>query len=799
MKNMLPVVSVRNFVVVPDTVSSIFVSRTKSLASIEHALKLNSRMVVVSQKKPEIDFIDESSSHLIGTLVNVQSVVRMPNGIAKVIVEGLEAVTIEKFKVDDALWCSFKLRKWTLVREGKVVLRNSIVEQLDELRKSDKRQFEQIDIDYSDFTLKKLIYFVINDLRDFNLDERIAIYLAKSEKTAAEKTLKLLESRLTMVQTSQSLRKKIKDEISKSQKEFFLNEQIKAAEKELGRSDRTDKLLQKIKKANLPEEAAAKATEEFERLREMPSNSMEASMLVNYIETLINMPWNVSTTIESNLKEARVTLDTDHYGIEKVKESILNYMAVQNRTGKIQGSILCLVGPPGVGKTSLAASIARSTGRKYVRMALGGMTDEAEIRGHRRTYVGSMCGRIMKKLEQSKANNPLFLLDEIDKVGSSWRGDPTSALLEVLDPEQNKFFVDNYLEVPFDLSNVFFLCTANTMNIHPALLDRMDIIELSSYNRQEKLNIAKNYLIPQQMKLNGLAKREFSVSNNVLDHVIKSYTKEAGVRNLSRAINKLARAVVRKNDEAEIVDRKSIKLEFVRKTLGAPIFEDEERNTQPVVGKVNGLAWTQSGGELLPIEVVAIENGTGKIQTTGSLGKVMEESIKAAVSLARTRIGNMPVIKGFPDKIDLHVHMPAGAIPKDGPSAGLGMTIAIISAICQLPANNLVAVTGEISLLGNVLKIGGLKEKLLAANAEGIKTVIVPKSNLVEVEDIKSQNSVKLAVIGVESIDSVWEHFFDSKLSKKSFEGFNKKRNPKLVLNNSNIPLESGKIFTDNK
>jgi ATP-dependent Lon protease len=758
---LIPVLPLRDVVVYPNMVIPLFVGRDKSIDALNNAIKENHQVLLVAQKAAEVDSPEISDLYEVGTLANVLQMLKLPDGTVKVLMEGEQRCSVSHYQKHNGFLCA----------------RIEEVEETYDAPDQEKEILERTALSSFESYVKlnnKIPPEVLNALAEIDDASRLADTMAAhmnlkvSDKQTILETLDIgqrleslmafMESEVDLLETEKRIRVRVKQQMEKNQREYYLNEQIKAIHKELGEMDEAateaDELTKKINDAEMPEEAKTKAFEELKKLKMMSPMSAEATVVRNYIEWLVSVPWTKKTDVQKELAAAEAILDKEHYGLEKVKERILEYLAVQQRVDKLKGPILCLVGPPGVGKTSLGESIARATNRTYVRMALGGVRDEAEIRGHRRTYIGAMPGKIIQNLSKVKVRNPLFLLDEIDKMATDLRGDPASALLEVLDPEQNSAFVDHYLDVDFDLSDVMFVATANSMNIPPALLDRMEVIRLAGYTEDEKINIALRYLVPKQIQLNGLKSKEIDISEDAVRDMIRYYSREAGVRNLERDISKICRKVVK---DLLLKPRKT-KIKITTKNLndylGVQRYSYGSAEEKDQIGCVTGLAWTSVGGELLTIETAVI-NGKGKSSTTGTLGDVMKESIAAAMTVVRSRAETL----GIPDEVfqtrDIHIHVPEGATPKDGPSAGIGMCTAIISALTKIPVRANVAMTGEITLRGEVLPIGGLKEKLLAAHRGGITTVIIPKENekdLVEIPDNIKQN---LTIVPVRWIDEV--------------------------------------------
>jgi ATP-dependent Lon protease len=740
----IPVLPLRDVVVYPHMVIPLFVGRERSIVALDRAMNSDKRILLVAQKKAELDDPQPADLYEVGTLATILQLLKLPDGTVKVLVEGGERATIDHIAVGD----HFAADITVLAEEDRHDER-----EIDVLVRSIIAQFEQ----YVKLN-KKVPPEILTSLSGIDEPGRLA------DTVAAHMSLKLSEKQRILEiqeQIEKRIRGRVKQQMEKSQREYYLNEQMKAIQKELGEMEDAPneiaELEQKIEKAGMSEEAREKATSELNKLKLMSPMSAEATVVRNYIDWLLKAPWQKKNKVIKDLKRAEDVLEADHYGLEKVKERILEYLAVQQRVKQLKGPILCLVGPPGVGKTSLGQSIARATNRKFVRMSLGGVRDEAEIRGHRRTYIGSMPGKIIQNLGKTAVRNPLFLLDEVDKMAMDFRGDPSSALLEVLDPEQNSTFQDHYLEVDFDLSDVMFVCTANSLNIPAPLLDRMEVIRIPGYTEDEKLNIAMRYLIPKQMKENGLKKDELKISEGTVRDIIRHYTRESGVRNLEREISKICRKVVKSLLLKPRKSRVSITPRGLEKYLGVRRFRYGQAEENDQVGQVTGLAWTEVGGELLTIEA-AVVPGKGKLTHTGKLGEVMTESIQAAMTVVRSRAKVLGIDNEFHQKLDVHIHVPEGATPKDGPSAGVGMCTALVSALCDIPVRSDVAMTGEITLRGEVLPIGGLKEKLLAAHRGGISTVLIPQENEKDLAEIPKNIKDKLTIVPVKWIDAVLEH-----------------------------------------
>jgi ATP-dependent Lon protease len=692
---------------------------------------------------------------------------KLPDGTVKVLVEGVQRAQIDEVHSDDPHFtCDYKMVEVAAGSSPEIeALRRAILTQFDQYVKLNKKIPPEILASLGSIDEPGRMADTVAVHLPVKIEQKQEILETFPVHDRLEKLLALIESELDILQVEKRIRGRVKRQMEKSQREYYLNEQVKAIQKELGEGEDgadMEEIDKKIKAARMPKEALKKAEAEFKKLRLMSPMSAEATVVRNYIDTITGLPWRKKSKVSSDLTKAEEILDQDHFGLEKVKERILEYLAVQQRVDKVKAPILCLVGPPGVGKTSLGQSMAKATNRKFVRMALGGVRDEAEIRGHRRTYIGSMPGKILQNLTKVGVRNPLFLLDEVDKLGMDFRGDPASALLEVLDPEQNSTFVDHYVEVEYDLSDVMFVATANTLNIPPALLDRMEVIRLSGYTEDEKVHIAQRYLLPKQMSNNGLKTNELSVAESAIRDVVRYYTREAGVRSLEREISKICRKVVK----ALLLAKKSSKVQVTSKNLdkylGVQRFTFGIAEKENQIGQVTGLAWTEVGGELLTVEAAAVP-GKGKALSTGKLGDVMQESVKAAMTVVRRRAARLGITKDFHEKWDLHVHVPEGATPKDGPSAGIAMTTAMVSVFTGIPVRSDVAMTGEITLRGEVLGIGGLKEKLLAAHRGGIKTVLIPEENVKDLQEIPDNVKNRLEIVPVKWIDQVLDLALQSK------------------------------------
>ena len=758
----IPVLPLRDVVVYPHMVIPLFVGREKSIKALEGAMESDKKILLVSQKSADVDDPSVEDIHRVGTLSTILQLLKLPDGTVKVLVEGVERATVVSYVANEEHFSAqIKLldQEETESREVEVLTR-SLMTQFDQYVKLNKKVPPEILTSLSGIDDPGRLVDTIAAHMSLKLDEKQKILEMINLQERLEHLLVMVEEEIDILQVEKRIRSRIKHQMEKSQREYYLNEQMKAIQKELGDMDdvpnEMEDLGKKIEKARMPKEAKEKAVAELNKLKQMSPMSAEATVVRNYIDWLANLPWKKKTKVHHDLNEAQDVLDADHYGLEKVKERILEYLAVQQRVKKLKGPILCLVGPPGVGKTSLGRSIARATNRKFSRMSLGGVRDEAEIRGHRRTYIGSMPGKIVQNLSKIGVRNPLFLLDEIDKMSTDFRGDPSSALLEVLDPEQNNTFADHYLEVDYDLSDVMFVATANSLNIPAPLLDRMEVIRIPGYTEDEKVNIAIKYLLPKQLENNGLKEDELSISKEAIFDMVRYYTRESGVRNLEREVSKVCRKVVKEVLLKPSTKKIKVTPKNLDKYLGVKRFRFGLAEEQDQVGQVTGLAWTEVGGELLTIEA-ALVPGKGKLIHTGQLGDVMQESIQAAMTIVRSRAASLGIEEEFYQSNDIHIHVPEGATPKDGPSAGVGMCTALVSALTQIPVRATVAMTGEITLRGEVLPIGGLKEKLLAAHRGGIKTVLIPEENRRDLTDIPENIQAQLDIRPVQWIDDVLE------------------------------------------
>ena len=759
----LPLLPLRDVVVFPHMVIPLFVGRPKSIKALEKAMESDKQILLLAQKSASKDEPSADDLYALGTVATVLQLLKLPDGTVKVLVEGRQRASVNHINEDAGYFVGDIT---PLPAEGKEnteteAMRRALISQFEQFVKLNKKIPPEILSSLSAIDKAGRLADTIAAQLPLKLEQKQDVLEMADIKTRLEHLLAQLESEIDILQVEKRIRGRVKRQMEKSQRDYYLNEQVKAIQRELGEEDESsdlDELEKKIKTAGMSKEARDKANSELRKLRMMSPMSAEATVVRNYIETLIELPWKKKTKISKDLEHAETVLDEDHFGLDKVKERIVEYLAVQQRVDKLKAPILCLVGPPGVGKTSLGQSIARAVNRQFVRMALGGVRDEAEIRGHRRTYIGSMPGKVLQNMTKVGVKNPLFLLDEVDKMGADFRGDPSSALLEVLDPEQNATFVDHYAEVEYDLSDVMFVATANSMNIPPALLDRMEIIRLSGYTEDEKIAIAERYLLPKQMKNTGLSEAELAVQESAVRDIVRYYTREAGVRSLDRELNKICRKVVKAQQGKKAAakpTRVTVNAKNLDKYLGVRRYDYGLAEEANQVGQVTGLAWTEVGGELLTIEAVGLP-GKGTIIRTGQLGEVMQESITAAMSVVRRRARSLGIAKDFYEKNDIHIHLPEGATPKDGPSAGIGIVTAITSSLTGIPVRADVAMTGEITLRGEVLPIGGLKEKLLAAQRGGIKHVLIPKGNIKDLAEIPDSIKKKLEIHPVKWIEEVF-------------------------------------------
>jgi ATP-dependent Lon protease len=756
-----PLLPLRDVVVFPHMVIPLFVGRPKSIKAMEIAMEAGKSIMLAAQKSAAKDEPSAEDMYQIGCIANILQMLKLPDGTVKVLVEGSQRAVIKEIEDQRSHYVAVARPVPADASDNNEVeaMRRALVTQFDQYVKLNKKIPPEILTSLGGIEEAGRLADTVAAHLPLKLEQKQQVLEMFDVKARLEHLLGQLETEIDILQVEKRIRGRVKRQMEKSQREYYLNEQVKAIQKELGEGEDgadLDEFEKKIKAARMPRDARVKAEAELKKLRLMSPMSAEATVVRNYIDILVGLPWKKRSKISKDIGAAEKSLDSDHYGLEKVKERIVEYLAVQSRVDKVKAPILCLVGAPGVGKTSLGQSIAKATHRKFVRMSLGGVRDEAEIRGHRRTYIGSMPGKILQNMAKIGVRNPLFLLDEVDKLGMDFRGDPSSALLEVLDPEQNHTFVDHYAEVEYDLSEVMFVATANTLNIPPALLDRMEVIRLSGYTEDEKVNIATRYLLPKQLKNNGLKLDEVSITESAIRDIIRYYSREAGVRSLEREISKICRKVVKtlvtKSRDNKIV----VRAKNLDKFLGVRKFAFGIAEKKNQVGQVTGLAWTEVGGELLTIEAVVMP-GKGKSITTGKLGEVMQESIQAALTVVRSRSAKLGVAEDFYQKIDLHIHLPEGATPKDGPSAGIGICTAMVSILTGIPVRADVAMTGEITLRGEVLPIGGLKEKLLAAHRGGIKTVLIPEENLKDLAEIPDNVKNRLEIMPVKWIDQVLE------------------------------------------
>ena len=754
-----PVLPLRDIVVFPSMVIPLFVGRDKSIAALNQVMKNEKKIVLVTQKNSEVDDPKKNDVFLYGCECNILQLLKLPDGTVKVLVEGNKRVKITEFKEEtNFITCEFVYQNDVIEKDASLLtLALTAVKRLEKLNTINKKLSQDTVINIRQLKDPSKIADNIATHLNSTISEKQQIFEELDVKKRLNSVIKIMENEASIIGVEKRIRGRVKTQMEKTQREYYLNEQLKAIQKELGEiedgKDETSNLNKLILKARMPKDVQKKCMSELKKLKNMSPMSAEATVVRNYLDWMIDLPWYRKDQVNIDINKALKTLDEDHFGLEKVKERIIEFLAVQKRMQKIKGPILCLVGPPGVGKTSLGKSIAKATNRQFVRMSLGGVRDEAEIRGHRRTYIGSLPGKIIQMMKKAGTKNPLILLDEIDKVGNDYRGDPSSALLEALDPEQNATFNDHYLEVDYDLSDVMFVTTANTLNILPPLLDRMEVIRIPGYTEDEKINIADKYLLPKQIKENGVQSGELDMLDGTIKEIIRSYTRESGVRNLEREISKVIRKVVKK-----VVNKEKDKVEVNSKNLndflGVKKFKYGELESENKVGIVIGLAWTQVGGEILKIETVNMP-GKGKMQITGKLGDVMQESVKAAKSFVRSKSLEYGIIPPTFEKKDFHIHVPEGATPKDGPSAGIAMVTSIVSSITKIPVNKEIAMTGEVTITGQVLPIGGLKEKLLAAHRAGIKKVLIPKENEKDLIDVPKKVKEDIKILPVETADEV--------------------------------------------
>ena len=766
----LPLLPLRDIVVFPSMVIPLFVGRDKSISALNEVMKNDKKIILVTQKNSEVDDPKKADVFMFGCEGNILQLLKLPDGTVKVLVEGNKRVKILDIKDNDKfITCDFSYQNLEPGKDEDLLpLALTAVRRLEKLNSVNKKISNETINNIKELKEPSKIADNIAAHLNCTISEKQQIFETLDVKKRLNTIIKIMENEASIIGVEKRIRGRVKTQMEKTQREYYLNEQLKAIQKELGEiedgKDETSSLNKSILKAKMPNEVQKKCLTELKKLKNMSPMSAEATVVRNYLDWMIDIPWFKKTQLDIDINKASKTLDEDHYGLEKIKERIIEFLAVQKRMEKIKGPILCLVGPPGVGKTSLGKSIARATNRQFVRMSLGGVRDEAEIRGHRRTYIGSLPGKIIQMMKKAGTKNPLILLDEIDKVGNDYRGDPSSALLEALDPEQNTNFNDHYLEVDYDLSDVMFVTTANTLNILPPLLDRMEVIRIPGYTEDEKINIANKFLLPKQIKENGVKNGEFEITDGTIKEIIKNYTRESGVRNLEREISKITRKVVKKvvnNEEKKVTINNKNLSDF----LGVKKFKYGELETEDRIGIVTGLAWTEFGGEILKIETVNMP-GKGRMQITGQLGDVMQESVKAAKSFVRSKSLEYGIIPPLFEKKDFHIHVPEGATPKDGPSAGIAMVTSIVSSITKNPVNRKIAMTGEVTITGQVLPIGGLKEKLLSAQRAGIKHVIIPKENEKNLVDLPKKVKEDIKISAVETVDEVLKIALKKELKK---------------------------------
>ena len=755
----LPLLPLRDIVVFPSMVIPLFVGRDKSISALNEVMKKDKKIILVTQKNSEIDDPKKTDVFMYGCEGSILQLLKLPDGTVKVLVEGIKRVKILDFKDNEKfITCEYTVHNDVLIKDEDLYpLAATAIRRLEKLTSINKKVSNETINTIKQLKDPSQIADNIASHLTATISEKQQIFETVDVKKRLNAIIKIMENETSIIGVEKRIRGRVKTQMEKTQREYYLNEQLKAIQKELGEiedgKDENTSLNKSILKAKMPKDVEKKCLQELKKLKNMSPMSAEATVVRNYLDWMIELPWYKKSEVDIDLAKALDVLDKDHFGLEKIKERIIEFLAVQKRMEKIKGPILCLVGPPGVGKTSLGKSIAKATNREFVRMSVGGMRDEAEIRGHRRTYIGSLPGKIIQMMKKAGTKNPLILLDEIDKIGNDYRGDPSSALLEALDPEQNTTFNDHYLEVDYDLSDVMFVTTANTLNILPPLLDRMEVIRLAGYTEDEKISIANKYLLPKQIKDNGVKENEMKLGDNVIQEVIRSYTKESGVRNLEREISKLARKVVKKVVAGE-QDKVEINNDNLSDFLGVAKYKFGELEPYDKVGIVTGLAWTEYGGEILKIETVTMP-GKGRMQITGKLGDVMQESVKAAKSFVRSKCLEYGIIPPLFEKKDFHIHVPEGATPKDGPSAGIGMVTSIVSSLTNNPVRRDIAMTGEVTITGQVLPIGGLKEKLLAAHRAGIKEVIIPKENEKDLVDMPKKIIDEIKITPVEFADQV--------------------------------------------
>ena len=773
-KHALPLLPLRDIVIFPSMVIPLFVGRDKSISSLNEVMKDNKKIILVTQKNSEVDDPKKTDVFTYGCESTILQLLKLPDGTVKVLVEGIKRVKIIDFKNDEKfITCTFEYQNDVIAPDEDLMpLAMIAVRRLEKLTSVNKKISVETINNIKQLKDPTKIVDNIASYLNSTMSEKQQIFETVDVKKRLNAVIKIMENEASIIGVERKIRGRVKNQMEKTQREYYLNEQLKAIQKELGEiedgKDETSGLNKAIIKSKMPKEVQKKCMSELSKLKNMSPMSAEATVVRNYLDWMIDVPWFKKDKIDIDLTKALKVLDEDHYGLEKVKERIIEFLAVQKRMGKSKGPILCLIGPPGVGKTSLGKSVARATNRQFVRMSLGGVRDEAEIRGHRRTYIGSLPGKIIQMMKKAGTINPLILFDEIDKVGNDYRGDPSSALLEALDPEQNTTFNDHYLEVDYDLSDVMFVTTGNTLNILPPLLDRMEVIRIPGYTEDEKINIADKFLLPKQIKENGIKQGELDVKDGTIKQIIRSYTREAGVRNLEREISKISRKVVKQviNGEKQTV---TVNDNNISDFLGIKKFKYGEVETEDKVGVVTGLAWTEFGGEILKIETVHMP-GKGRMQITGKLGEVMQESVKAAKSYVRSKSLEYGIIPPLFEKNDFHIHVPEGATPKDGPSAGIAMVTSIVSSITNNPVDREIAMTGEVTITGQVLSIGGLKEKLLAAHRAGIKKLIIPKDNEKDLADIPQKIKDDIKIITVETVDEVLKLALKNELKRVEWQ-----------------------------
>ncbi len=770
LKANLPLLPLRDIVVFPSMVIPLFVGRDKSITALNEVMKHNKKIVLVTQKNSEVDDPKKTDVFMYGCESNILQLLKLPDGTVKVLVEGSKRVKIVDFKDDEKfITCSYEYLEDTKDKnEDLMPIATTAVRRLEKLNSINKKISSDTINSIKELKDPSMIADNIASHLSTTISEKQQIFETSDVKKRLNSVIKIMENETSIIGVEKRIRGRVKTQMEKTQREYYLNEQLKAIQKELGEiedgKDETSNLNKAILKAKMPKEVQKKCIGELKKLRNMSPMSAEATVVRNYLDWMIDLPWHKKDKVDIDLNKALKILDEDHFGLDKVKERIVEFLAVQKRMEKIKGPILCLVGPPGVGKTSLGKSIAKATNRQFVRMSLGGVRDEAEVRGHRRTYIGSLPGKIIQMMKKAGTKNPLILLDEIDKIGNDYRGDPSSALLEALDPEQNTTFNDHYLEVDYDLSDVMFVTTANTLNILPPLLDRMEVIRIPGYTEDEKINIANKFLLPKTIKENGVKDGEMDLVDGTIKEIIRNYTRESGVRNLEREISKITRKVVKKIVNAE-ESKVTVEPKNINDFLGVKKFKFGELEAEDKVGIVTGLAWTEFGGEILKIETVNMP-GKGRMQITGKLGDVMQESVKAAKSYVRSKSLEFGIIPPIFEKKDFHIHVPEGATPKDGPSAGIGMVTSIVSCITKIPVRRDIAMTGEVTITGQVLPIGGLKEKLLAAHRAGIKEVLIPKDNEKDLNDIPKKVKEDIKLTPVEIVEDVLKIALTKELKK---------------------------------